>query len=60
MGELLASVHHRSNRSAKRDGRVLRFPAVYQEQDSSILGFADRSERRSVAAPLQLKEGRHG
>jgi hypothetical protein len=30
------------------------------KQDSSILGFADRSERRSANAPLQLKGVEHG
>ena len=54
MGELVAAVHHRSDRPAKRDG-VLRFGAVAQVQDASILGFAARSDRRSPAAPLQLK-----
>lgn len=60
MGELVAPVLHRSDLSAKRDGRVARFRAVGQQQDSSILGFADRSERWSADAPLQLKEGEHG
>ena len=58
MGELVAPVHHRSDRPAKRDGRVLRFGA--QVQDASILGFAARSERWSPAAPLQLKVVEHG
>ena len=60
MGELVAPVHHRSDRPAKRDGRVLRCGAVGQVQDASILGFADRSERWCPAAPLQLKGVRHG
>jgi hypothetical protein len=55
MDELVAPVHHRSGRSAKRAGDVLRFLAVRQEQDASILGFANRPERRSADAPLQLK-----
>ena len=54
MTELVAPVHHRSNRSAKHVGDVLRFRAVGQEQDASILGFADRLEWRSTGAPLQL------
>ena len=55
MTALVAPLHHRSGRSAKRAGEVLRFRAVGQEQDASILGFADRPERRSAGAPLQLK-----
>ena len=57
---LVAPVHHRSDRPAKRAARVLRFRAVGQEQVSSILGFSDRSERWSTDAPLQLNGGCHG
>jgi len=57
MGELVAFALHRSDRPAKRDGRVLRFGAVGAEQDASI---ADRSERWSPDAPLQLKGIEHG
>jgi hypothetical protein len=60
MGELVAPMHHRSDRPAKRDSRVLRFGAVGQVQDATILGFAARSERWSPAAPLQLKVVEHG
>jgi hypothetical protein len=60
MDELVAFALHRSDRPAKRDGRVLRFGAVGAEQDASILGFADRSERWSPDAPLQLKGIEHG
>ena len=60
MAELVASARHRSDRPAKLDGRVLRFRADYQEQESSILGFSDRSERWSTDAPLQLNGGWHG
>jgi hypothetical protein len=33
---------------------------LVSKDDSSILGFADRSERRSALAPLQLKVVAHG
>ena len=60
MDELVASGLHRSDQTAKRDGSGLRFRAVGLEQDASILGFADRSERWSPDAPLQLKGIEHG
>jgi len=54
MGELVALVLHRSGLAAKRPGRFLLLGAVSARQDSSILGFAARPERRSTTAPLQL------
>ena len=60
MDELVAPLHHGSGRPVKRAGRVLRFRAVSQEWVASILGFADRPEQRSPAAPLQLTGVEHG
>jgi hypothetical protein len=55
MGELVAPLLHRLGRPAKRPPRVLPLCAVGAEQDSGILGFADRPIRRSTSSPLQLK-----
>jgi hypothetical protein len=55
MDELVAPVLHALDRSAKRRGWALPLGAVSAEQDSSLLGFANRSKAWSTFAPLQLK-----
>jgi hypothetical protein len=44
MDELVAPVLHPLDRSAKRRGWALPLGAVGAEQDSSILGFTNRSK----------------
>ena len=60
MDELVAPVLRRLGRPAKRPACALPLGAVGAEQDSSILGFADRPKRWSAIAPLQLKETKRG
>jgi hypothetical protein len=60
MGELVAPVLHRLDRSANPLSRALPLGAVGAEQEPSILGFADRPKRWSTNAPLQLKGVRRG
>ena len=60
MTALVAPVLHPLARSAKRRGWASPLSAVGAEQDSSILGFANRSKGRSTFAPLQLKEVNDG
>jgi hypothetical protein len=60
MTELVAPVLHLLGRSAKRGGWALPLGAVGAQQDSSILGFANRPKRWSTFAPLQLKVVAYG
>ena len=60
MGELVAAGLRRSDRPAKHVSSVLRFRAVGRGRAASILGFADRPERQSPGAPLQLKGVQRG
>jgi hypothetical protein len=60
MTALVALVLHPLGRPAKRHAWALPLGAVGAEQDSSILGFADRPKRRSTISPLQLKVVEHG
>jgi hypothetical protein len=60
MAEFVAPVLHRLGRLAKRHGRALPPGAVGAQQDSSILGFADRHRRWSTNAPLQLRGVKNG